>query len=104
MRIRITKEVIAKGRGAVVKRWVLMGTLFFGPIFGLFLINLDDISNHPFWNKALILAAFIIFVGPAWGFLYIGIISEEREDPQNQTIQATLDSAPERDRYLRTSS
>ena len=69
MRIRTTKEVIAKGRGAFVKRCLLLGTLFFGPVLGLCLINSKDMSNHSFWDKVLFLAACIIFAGPAWGFL-----------------------------------
>ena len=69
MGIRITDETIAKGRGAVVKYWVLAGLFGFGPLLGLFLINSDDISNHPFWNKALALAGCILIAGPAWGFL-----------------------------------
>jgi hypothetical protein len=69
MGIRITEKTIARGRGAVVKHWVLAGLLGFGPLVGLFLINLDDISNHPVLNKALILSACIILAGPAWGFL-----------------------------------
>jgi hypothetical protein len=69
MGIRITSEVIAKGRGAVVKHWVRTGFLGFGPLLGLFLINSDDISNHSIWSKAIILAGCTLFAGPAWGFL-----------------------------------
>jgi hypothetical protein len=69
MGIRIIEKPIAIGRDAVVRHWVLAGLLGFGPLVGLFLINSDDISNHPVLNKTLIVAACIMLAGPAWGFL-----------------------------------
>jgi hypothetical protein len=40
----------------------------------MFLVFSDDIKNHPFWSKALILAACVILAGPAWGF-FSGLLS-----------------------------
>jgi len=66
---RMGEKLIARGRGAVARLFVLVGVLFFGPLVGLGTIMSADMSNHPAWHKALVLAACIILVGPAWGFL-----------------------------------
>lgn len=49
---------------------VLMFGLPFGFVSSLVLVNSDDISNHPLWEKALIVAGMTLVVGPVVGWVW----------------------------------
>lgn len=68
MQIRITDEIIAKGRSSVVKHWTVVGSLLYGPLFGITIVSITDLSRYPLWSKVLVILACTAVIGPAWGY------------------------------------